>query len=306
MPEINIPFPGLYCSWLSGEIDHCEESEIEHIYEVQAESWPSPLHLSESDIAEIWWRAMNYSVAHEHMARAYLESFDAWAGEALGETRPAWRSRYDYETHITTRERYRADSCGMTWSLMTSPHEYNFETDRLFVNVSMAFIKRLWRMSRDDSHDTLARVIKDRFTSYDGFMSHYSNRLTDWTDKPLKEWDHNELGTLLIACLDLSNADDESLMWDTLEGEAGYNAVSEGMMWDQLESDMTEKRAELLAEWLESDPTSASTWRAANPDTCAALVSADPSLFDGCEWVEGDDCGSFYRCTETKDMFDNV
>ena len=42
----------------------------------------------------------------------------------------------------------------------------------------------------------LKERIKERFSSRDGFMSFYSSDLGDWP-KELKDWDHNQLSTLL-------------------------------------------------------------------------------------------------------------
>lgn len=278
--EINIPFPGLYESYLSGEIDHNEEREIESLAELESENWPAPLQLPESDIGELWFDAMNYTIAHEAMAHAYFEAFDTWAGEALGETRNS------------------VDSCGMKWSLMTSPREYNFETDRLFATVSMAFIKRLWEMSRDDSHDTLKRAIYERFTSCSGFISHYPNSLDAWG--PIESWDYNQLGTLLIACLELSGADYESLMFDALESDSACNAIDSAMDWQRLESDMTEKRAEYLESWAQENPIDCAAWLAANEESAAPMLHHTQLPED---MPQGDACGSFYRCKKTSDLF---
>ena len=76
---------------------------------------------------------------------------------------------------------------------MTSPKEYNFSTDRLFCYISTADIEAIWQ---DTDMTSFAKYLTENFTSYDGFFSFYSPCLDVWKDKPLLNWDHNELGTL--------------------------------------------------------------------------------------------------------------
>lgn len=305
MPSVNIPFPGLYHSWLSQELDNEEERFIEYECDENEEgekAFPEPLRIASPDLADILYRAMDYSAAHLSLAKAYTDAFDAWAGEALGFTRSGWRGVWgrkpDGSYGKLRRERYRFDSLGAKFEEMTSPREYNFTTDRIFCELSGRTVARLFRMSREDNHARLAACIRERFTSRDGFISHYSNRLADWLEKPLADWDHNELGTLLRALLP---DDDDALMWMTLEGETGWKAMNEVLNWAKFNEFRTEKRAELLRDWLDDDREAALIWRAHNRDAFAAIVAADPAAFPD---AESD--GGFYRCDKTPDMFDGA
>lgn len=307
MPEIKIPFPGLYESGLSQSLDYAEEREIENRAEHERgeydpAEWPEPLLLTEKEIGDAWHYAMDYDTAHEHIARDYLTMFDEWAGEALGETRPAWRHDYDWQTKETRRIRYAANSCGFKWSIMTSPRFYNFETDRLFATCSMAFVKRLWTRSKADNHATLKTLIYDTFTSYDGFISHYPNRLDDWpTD--LHEWDHNQLGTLLLVCLNLADADDHDFQMQMLEHGDFDAAVAAGIDDADLDARLMEKRIEKLVEWAAADPLAVAAWAAQHPEQWEKLRATDEAEVLALDLPMGDDCGQFYRCPETPDMF---
>lgn len=297
MPSINIPFPGLYDSWLSAELDYTEEQEAEYRAEEDEEgerAFPEPLRLSVSDLAELQFDCMDYSAAYLYLAKTYTEAFDYWAGEALGFTRMEWR----YSWADKRKTRVKVDRLGLIFEEMTSPREYNFTTDRIFCQVSGRVVKALFRVSKAEGHSRLEACIKERFTSRSGFISHYSNRLSDWLSKPLADWDENELGTLLRALLP---EDDDSLMWATLEGETGYNALSKGMDWAKLDAAKLEKRAELLRDWLDSDAERALIWKASNLDTFRAIVAAAPELFPDAE-----EDGGFYRCPHTSDMFAEI
>ena len=62
------------------------------------------------------------------------------------------------------------------------------------------------------SDPALRHAIKERFTSRSGFISSYPNNLEAWNSDPLT-WDHNELGTLLVALL----SEDENWERDIFE-----------------------------------------------------------------------------------------
>jgi len=85
----------------------------------------------------------------------------------------------------------------LSFESMTSPREYNFETDKIFCEISYPDVKKLYRFL---DKEKLRATIKDYCTSYDGFISFYSNDLDLWCEKPLLHWDHNEVG-MLFTCL---------------------------------------------------------------------------------------------------------
>ena len=80
---------------------------------------------------------------------------------------------------------------------MTSPREYNFTTDRIFANVSLDDIKKLFaaRLSQWGI-ESLQESIDNEFKSRSGFSSFYDDFCTEWQDKPIENWDCNELSIL--------------------------------------------------------------------------------------------------------------
>ena len=117
----------------------------------------------------------------------------------------------------------------------------------------------------------LAATIKSRFTARDGFSSHYSNDLESWLTKPLRDWNHSELGTLVIAAIELAGADDHSESFDwrvyqqVTEREGFYTAWSNAVDWRKFEAKRDEKRADKLAELAEFDPELADKVAAQTP-----------------------------------------
>lgn len=107
---------------------------------------------------------------------------------------------------------------------MWSPREYNFATDEIYVYMNE---EDLQKISSALNSETLKKLIKQRFTSRDGFSSFYSNSLDEWNEKDVKDWDEIELGTLLDAWLieNNYNNEDEDLdyyCYDYCQGNGQY------------------------------------------------------------------------------------
>jgi hypothetical protein len=73
-----------------------------------------------------------------------------------------------------------------------SPKFYNFETDRLFIELPL---DEVHRMMRETSTASLNQVAADRHTSRSGFISFYSPDWRSWGD--VASWDHNQFQTLI-------------------------------------------------------------------------------------------------------------
>lgn len=170
--EIKLPFSGFYESVHDAEIDRC----IENAFDYEGTGNP--------EIPEDFYMKMDYSHIWPEYARLYCEWLEGKINEYL-------------ETENNPLKN--------TFKDLTSPKYYNFETDRLFAEISDQDILRLYDMT---DRKILNQVIEDRFTSRSGFSSFYHNSLenegpdykTTWC-KPVLEWDHNQLENLLIAAI---------------------------------------------------------------------------------------------------------
>lgn len=156
-----IPFGGFYCSIHSEAID-CAIEQMFMDRDSGCESAPDAIYELAND-------GVDYSGVYRSYAAAYAASFLEWLG-------------LDGE-----------------FESMDSPREYNFTTDRIFVELARQDVARLWRMVPRAEMDKAAR---DHFTSRDGFISGYR---ADWRD-----WGHNQLGTLVAAAAVIENGGD----WD--------------------------------------------------------------------------------------------
>lgn len=266
-----IPFSGFYESLWSGELDREEESFAENFEgDRQAEDCiPAELRLTAEEVGSILFDVTDYRAAHESIAEDYAATFDAWAGDKLGMTRKAKRTRHIWhgDGFTTVRETYDADSIGLKFESLQSPREYNFTTDRIFCHVPLKTVRAMFKASAAEDHKRLCARIAERFTSYDGFHSFYRTELNAWLSKPVRDWDHNEVATLLEAMTGLPDTIED--MFYGMGDEFAYRALDKAVDWKRFDERVAELREEKAEELRAEDP----------------------------EYVPP------YRCTETPDLF---
>lgn len=111
----------------------------------------------------------------------------------------------------------------ITFVEMTSPREYNFTTDRIFCSISQKEVRRIFKLV---DKVKLNKLIHDRFTSYDGFISFYPNNLSEWP-KNILEWDINHVGTLVQCYIESHEEYFEHCLESLLEEtDICYNILS--------------------------------------------------------------------------------
>jgi hypothetical protein len=202
-----IPFSGFYESTHSRELDRTIERMVED---------SSGCHPISDKLAEEIWDGIDWKTAMSAYAKNYAESFAYW---------------FKCEYYIT-----------LEWESMSSPREYNFATDRIFCTMSEKDAEKL-RSKVDEK--MLRDAAKDRFTSYDGFISHYSPDIDSWGE--LAEWDHNQLGTLIVAAI--AQLEDENWEWSLIEDQDCNGDIS-NLAYEALND--KGKRIVKLADYLRS------------------------------------------------------
>ena len=181
--ESTIPFDGFYESFISADIDHQIGQQIE---------WDSDIYDLNEDEQQILWD--NYlDINRSHFYNQIAEDY----------------------THFyidTLNERIKGFTLKATYKFFTSPREYNFTTDRIFIEIeenhAIDFIKYIIKNYKKE----LEEKIKDRFTSRSGFISSYKNRLDLWT-QDYSEWDCNMIGT----CFELFDLEEEDINYSLRE-----------------------------------------------------------------------------------------
>lgn len=111
---------------------------------------------------------------------------------------------------------------------LDSPQFYNYSSDRVFIELTESQTKDLINkvLNDQENREFFSELLKDRFTSCDGFISSYSNNIIDWIAKLQnnKELDHNELGIILqVAFYDVDfNELQDDFVEDYKMNSCGY------------------------------------------------------------------------------------
>ena len=181
--ESTIPFCGFYCSFIDADIDHQIGQQIE---------WDTDtfdLNLDEQQILWDNYFSVNRSSFYDQIAEDYT-------------------SFYIDELN----ERLEGFTLNAKFNILTSPREYNFETDRIFIDIeknhAIDFIKYIIKNYKKE----LENRIRERFTNRSGFWSHYKNELNLWT-KDYSKWDFNQIGT----CFELFDLEEEEINYSLRE-----------------------------------------------------------------------------------------
>ena len=168
---IELPnFEGFDYSWIDSEFDVLAQNESEY--------YADELDLSDEKKEEIKddYFSQNYDELQVEICKTYIPHYF----EAI-------EDEIDFELNAS-------------FESLTSPKYYNFETDRLFVEIDDIKITMLMNWIFNNKLEKLKEVVKDRFTRRDGYIPNYSNDLETWGD--VDTWDYNQLGTALLVFVD--------------------------------------------------------------------------------------------------------
>ena len=181
--ESTIPFDGFYESFISADINHQIEIDTEYYSELY------DLNESEEELLCNSFLNINSYKFYNQIAKDYTNFYI----DALN-------------------ERLEGFTLKATYKCLESPREYNFETDRIFIEIeenhAVDFIKHIVKNYKKE----LEKKIEDRFESRSGFISFYKNSIDLWT-KDFKEWDCNMIGT----CFELFDLEEEDINYSLRE-----------------------------------------------------------------------------------------
>ena len=182
MLSVRLPFfPGFYESECQDQLDQCFEMDLEQLESEYGATKDQTDRFAELADDTLDWKAIHL---------AYAKSFVEGLNNLL-------------EPDIE-----------LQFEKMTSPREYNFSTDAIFVKMSQSALKKILA---ETPKEALEKLIKAQYTSYDGFQSYYPNSLKDWP-ADLAEWAEPQLGALLEAFM-LETVDPDDLEIEQLMNE---------------------------------------------------------------------------------------
>lgn len=156
-----VPFSGFYYSLHSEIIDSLEESMFTDC--------GGNSGASSSNLADIFYSHVDYSHVYGEYAKHYVDEL-----------------------------REKTGLTSIAFEELTSPREYNFQTDRIFAEISRSDLAKMLKAVRGKR---LNKKIKDLYTTRSGFISFYPNHISRWPRA--EEWNHNHVGAVLSAYIEL-------------------------------------------------------------------------------------------------------
>ena len=187
--ESTIPFDGFYESFISADIEHQIELDTRYYSELY------DLNEFEEELLCNSFLNVNSYKFYNQIAKDYTNFYIDDLNAKLNYAYP--------DKGFTLKATYKC---------LESPREYNFKTDRIFIEIeenhAVDFIEHIVQNYKKE----LKQKIEDRFTSISGFISFYKNSLDLWT-KDFKEWDCNMIGT----CFELFDLEEEDINYSLRE-----------------------------------------------------------------------------------------
>lgn len=195
--EIELPFSGFYESWHDDKLNNA----IEYSFQDDDGNVRDDLY------DKMWEADINWEAIRSEYCKHFVDEF---------------ASEFNLDLQFLE---------------MTSPREYNFSSDRLFVSIPEDQINKI--RQEVESSPKWAERVNERYTSRSGFWSNYSNDVKEdeWTRPVLDECQYL---TMLECWIDIRHEDDpnnnkewldlEWLLMDEIEVygfESVNNAINE-------------------------------------------------------------------------------
>jgi len=208
---IQIPFSGFYDSLWSSEFDTVQEQEVEWMLDPSNEyATELPEDITTDDLSDLFYRFADFGQMYADFAPVYSEAFQQYLWDK-------------HDLDVTLK-----------FESMTSPKYYNFETDRIFAEITLEDVVKIYRKV---GKAKLRAQAKQMFTSRSGFSSFYDPDIDTWGN--LRSWDHNQLYCLLTALV--SGVDYDSDFGITIyytTTETFYSIFQDNVNWTKFNKEL--------------------------------------------------------------------
>lgn len=235
MRNFEVPFGGFYESLYQNEMeiaherilgDYRDDPDLLEPMLPMFSGVPSD-KIPWSDLEKALDLATSWGWAQRHMAASYTAAFAEWLADSLG---------------------VKADGFPVHFVELHSPKFYNFDNDHIFAKMPLGIFQVIFnRINSDpDCRAIFDQTVIDRHSSRSGFASFYDNDPENWRSKPLEDWDHNELCTLMVAWIRINEPDCQdgvsfdSFIFDSVflnASEVAYDAVERAIAWSDFKAD---------------------------------------------------------------------
>ena len=196
---IELPnFEGFDYSWI--------DSEFNHVADMESGYYADELNLSDEKKEEIRedFFSQNFDELKEEICKVYAQNYF---------------NDIEFETDIELDAQFESLGSQQTWLC---------RLDRFFVEVPTNKAHSLLKWILNNKYQELKGIVKKRFTAQDGYIPHYSNKLSEWGK--ISTWDHNQIGTSLLVFFDDSsfNYDIHEKVSEVIYGQL-FNTLSDNM-----------------------------------------------------------------------------
>lgn len=118
-----------------------------------------------------------------------------------------WKTEHENYSKAYVAQMSKMLGIELEFVTLDSPKFYNFSTDRIFAKIKQKDVQAL--QARLDL-DKMNELVKEKFTSRAGFISHYAADYSEWQNQPAL--DHNQIGTI-IECILIQEEGDSWEDW---------------------------------------------------------------------------------------------
>lgn len=165
--------------------------------------------MSEAEL-ENFWKQFDSRLWRVDLAKEYILALN-------GEIADLAKDRYDLSL---TEE--------LSFESVTSPKEYNFETDRIFVYVPQKLLQRFHEYAVTEKAK-FSDYLKAKFTDRPGFISYYDPDVELWLKKPLEGLNHIEVGAFMEFFMFSGDAEEreriEESIYDGIRGNTDLLSI---------------------------------------------------------------------------------
>ena len=198
---IELPnFEGFDYSWI--------DSELNHVADMESDYYAEEYNLSDKKKEEI----------RDNFFSQYCEELKEEICKVYAQN---YFNDIEVETDIELDAQFESLGSQQTWLC---------RIDRFFLEVPTNKAHSLLKWIFNNKYEELKEIVRDRFTSRDGYIPHYSKNLNEWGK--ISTWDHNQIGTALLVFFD-----DSSFNYDIHEK---VSEVIYGHIFNTLSDDMQE------------------------------------------------------------------
>lgn len=150
-----------------------------------------------------------YESIHDDAVQRALEDHDEQTGESQAEnfSFTAENLRKYVKSYLSRFESRLPSEDKFTSFRVTSPREYNFETDRVLAELHASTLRTIFAEIKSQEEQGFRQRVAGELESRSGFVPFYSADLDDWGNDPA-EWETAQLELMVRYYMEMAHGDE--------------------------------------------------------------------------------------------------